>query len=87
MFSPLALQLGPSAGGENPLDCERTRFASAFRTDQSVGDAVAEELGKIAGLSIDELKKQRADRFYAIGRSGVIVIDPARQRVIYLYNG
>jgi acetyl-CoA carboxylase carboxyl transferase subunit alpha len=40
-------------------------------TIQSVGDAVAEELGKIAGLSIDELKKQRADRFYAIGRSGL----------------
>ena len=36
----------------------------------SVGDAVAEELGRIAGLSIDELKKQRADRFYAIGRLG-----------------
>ncbi len=25
--------------------------------------------------------------YYAIGRSGVIVIDPARQRVIYMYNG
>src|SRR5690606_40264818 len=35
-------------------------------TIKVVGDAVAEELGKIAGLSIDELKKQRADRFYAI---------------------
>lgn len=40
-------------------------------TIKVVGDAVAEELGKIAGLSIDQLKKQRADRFYAIGRSGL----------------
>ena len=40
-------------------------------TIQSVGDAISEELGKLGGLSIDELKKQRADRFYAIGRSGL----------------
>jgi len=40
-------------------------------TIKAVGDAVEDELGKIAGLSVDELKKQRADRFYAIGRSGL----------------
>jgi acetyl-CoA carboxylase carboxyl transferase subunit alpha len=40
-------------------------------TIKVVGDAVEAELSKLAGLSIDELKKQRADRFYAIGRSGL----------------
>lgn len=33
--------------GENPLDCERTRFAAAFRKDQSMGDVVA---GKYLGM-------------------------------------
>ena len=31
----------------------------------------ADELAQIAKLSAEELKKQRADRFYAIGRSGL----------------
>jgi acetyl-CoA carboxylase carboxyl transferase subunit alpha len=33
-----------------------------------VGDAVAEELKGLAGLSPDALRDQRAERFYAIGR-------------------
>ncbi|HWE44544.1 MAG TPA: acetyl-CoA carboxylase carboxyltransferase subunit alpha [Caulobacteraceae bacterium] len=37
----------------------------------AVGDAVEEELKTLDGLSPDELRKQRADRFYAIGRAGL----------------
>ena len=40
-------------------------------TVKAVGDAVEDELSKLAGLSVDALRKQRADRFYAIGRSGL----------------
>jgi acetyl-CoA carboxylase carboxyl transferase subunit alpha len=36
-----------------------------------VGDAVEEELKGLEGLSADELKSKRAERFYAIGRSGL----------------
>jgi acetyl-CoA carboxylase carboxyl transferase subunit alpha len=38
---------------------------------KAVGDAVEEELKKLSSLSPDELKKQRAERFYAIGRAGL----------------
>jgi acetyl-CoA carboxylase carboxyl transferase subunit alpha len=38
---------------------------------QRVGDVVEEELKALDPLSPDELRKQRADRFYAIGRSGL----------------
>ncbi len=52
--------------GENPLDCERTRFASAFRTDQSVGDAVAGKylkwIGLADGAAIAERARQREQR-------------------------
>ena len=34
----------------------------------SVGDVLAEELKALSGLSPDQLRKARADRFYAIGR-------------------
>ncbi|WP_337187680.1 acetyl-CoA carboxylase carboxyltransferase subunit alpha [Phenylobacterium sp.] len=37
----------------------------------AVGDAVEEELAGLDGLSPDELRARRADRFYAIGRSGL----------------
>lgn len=37
----------------------------------AVGDAVEEELRALEGLSADELKSRRAERFYAIGRSGL----------------
>lgn len=36
----------------------------------NVGDVLADELQKLSGLSPDELRKARADRFYAIGRLG-----------------
>jgi len=40
-------------------------------TLKAVGDAVEEELKALEGLTSDELRKQRAERFYAIGRAGL----------------
>lgn len=40
-------------------------------TIKSVGDAVEQELETLAKLNPEQLRKQRADRFYAIGRSGL----------------
>ncbi len=40
-------------------------------TLQTVGDVIEEELERLDALSPDELRKQRADRFYAIGRTGL----------------
>jgi acetyl-CoA carboxylase carboxyl transferase subunit alpha len=37
----------------------------------AVGDAVEVELAALEGLSADELKTRRAERFYAIGRNGI----------------
>ena len=37
----------------------------------AVGDAIEAELKGLEKLSVAKLKKQRADRFYAIGRSGL----------------
>ena len=37
----------------------------------AVGDAVEDELRKLSNLGPDELRRQRADRFYAIGRAGL----------------
>ncbi|HYF22703.1 MAG TPA: acetyl-CoA carboxylase carboxyltransferase subunit alpha [Caulobacteraceae bacterium] len=37
---------------------------------RNVGDAVEAELNALDALSPEELKRQRADRFYAIGRAG-----------------
>jgi len=36
---------------------------------QAVGDALEEELNGLEGLSAEDLRKRRAERFYAIGRS------------------
>jgi acetyl-CoA carboxylase carboxyl transferase subunit alpha len=38
----------------------------------AVGDAVEDELHKLSNLTPDELRRQRADRFYAIGRTGLV---------------
>lgn len=40
-------------------------------TIKSVGDAVEQELEGLSNLTPEQLRKQRADRFYAIGRSGL----------------
>jgi hypothetical protein len=37
--------------GENPLDCKRTRFAGAFRKDESLGDKVSRKYLKWIGLA------------------------------------
>lgn len=37
--------------GENPLDCKRTRFAGAFRRDESLGDKVSRKYLKWIGLA------------------------------------
>jgi hypothetical protein len=37
--------------GENPLDCKRTRFARAFRRDESLGDEVSRKYLKWIGLA------------------------------------
>lgn len=51
--------------GENPLDCKKTRFANAFRRDESVGDEVARKylgwvgLADRAGIAERAAEKQR----------------------------
>lgn len=40
-------------------------------TMKSVGDAMEQELAALDGLDADTIRKRRADRFYAIGRSGI----------------
>ena len=37
---------------------------------RAVARSAAEELAALSGLSPDQLRKARADRFYAIGRAG-----------------
>ena len=37
----------------------------------TVGDVLEEELTALEGLSAQDLKARRAERFYAIGRSGL----------------
>jgi acetyl-CoA carboxylase carboxyl transferase subunit alpha len=39
------------------------------QTMANVADAIEEELAALDGLSGDELRKRRAERFYAIGRN------------------
>ncbi|HEY2048568.1 MAG TPA: acetyl-CoA carboxylase carboxyltransferase subunit alpha [Caulobacteraceae bacterium] len=51
---------------EEPLGGAHADPAGAIKT---VGDIVEVELAALTGLSADALRKQRADRFYAIGRS------------------
>ncbi|OIQ63188.1 acetyl-coenzyme A carboxylase carboxyl transferase subunit alpha [mine drainage metagenome] len=38
---------------------------------KAVGDAIAVELASLEGMDAEALKKQRSERFYAIGRSGL----------------
>ncbi|MDR3512272.1 MAG: acetyl-CoA carboxylase carboxyltransferase subunit alpha [Caulobacteraceae bacterium] len=40
-------------------------------TIETVGDAIEEELRGLIGLSPDAIRQQRAERFYAIGRTGL----------------
>jgi acetyl-CoA carboxylase carboxyl transferase subunit alpha len=38
---------------------------------KSVGDAIEVELKALEGLGPEEIRKARAERYYAIGRSGL----------------
>ncbi len=46
--------------GENPLDCKKTRFANAFRRDESVGDAVSRKYLSWIGLADGAVIAERA---------------------------
>lgn len=52
--------------GENPLKCERTRFADSFRRDESVGDSVSRKYLSWIGLAdragIEERAASKAQR-------------------------
>lgn len=48
--------------GENPLDCQRTRFAQAFRRDESAGDEVARKYLAWIGLANAESIERNAGR-------------------------
>jgi acetyl-CoA carboxylase carboxyl transferase subunit alpha len=37
----------------------------------AVGDVLEDEMNRLSNLSPDEIRRQRADRFYAIGRAGI----------------
>jgi len=50
-----------------PVGGAHANRAAAVAT---VGEVLAEELAALSGLSPDQLRKARADRFYAIGRTG-----------------
>lgn len=48
--------------GENPLDCQRTRFAGAFRRDESAGDEVTRKYLAWIGLADPQVIAERAAR-------------------------
>jgi hypothetical protein len=48
--------------GDNPLDCKRTRFARAFKPDQSLGDEVSSKYLKWIGLADGEAIGHRAEK-------------------------
>jgi hypothetical protein len=48
--------------GDNPLDCKRTRFAQAFKRDESVGDEVSRKYLKWIGLGDSEAIQHRAEQ-------------------------
>ena len=56
--------------GENPLDCKRTRFADAWATDESGGDAVARKYLKWIGLADGEAIAHRAEQRKQRAREG-----------------
>ena len=51
----------------NPLDCKKTRFANAFRKDESVGDQVAGKYLKWIGLADPEAIAHRRQQRAASG--------------------
>ena len=61
--------------GDNPLDCKRTRFAQAFKRDESVGDEVSRKYLKWIGLGDSEAIQHRAEQREQRAAEGC---DPAR---------
>jgi len=61
--------------GDNPLDCKRTRFARAFKRDESVGDEVSRKYLKWIGLGDGEAIQHRAEQREQRAAEGC---DPAR---------
>lgn len=52
----------------NPIDCQKTRFAGAFESDESLGDRIASRYGKWIGLADPQgIAERRARRAYAGG--------------------
>ncbi len=45
--------------------------ADPYAAIKAVGDAVEDELNRLSNLSPDQLRQQRAERFYDIGRAGL----------------
>lgn len=48
--------------GDNPLDCKRTRFARAFKRDESLGDEASRKYLKWIGLGDGEAIQHRAEQ-------------------------
>lgn len=61
--------------GDNPLDCRRTRFAAAYKADQSLGDEIAGKYLKWIGLGDSEAVAHRAAQRERRAAEGC---DPAR---------
>jgi hypothetical protein len=56
--------------GDNPLDCKRTRFARAFKPDESVGDEVSRKYLKWIGLGDPEGIAERAQKKEQLAEEG-----------------
>jgi hypothetical protein len=61
--------------GDNPLDCKRTRFARAFKRDESLGDEASRKYLKWIGLGDSEAIQHRAEQREGRAAEGC---DPAR---------
>lgn len=69
---------------ETPLDEHARRHVTNHCDDPE--DAFCIQVDAQAWAEVQRVISARGS-YYAIGRSGVIVIDPARRRVFYMYNG
>jgi hypothetical protein len=61
--------------GDNPLNCKRTRFAKAFKRDESLGDEVSRKYLKWIGLGDPEGIAERAQKKEQLAEEGC---DPAK---------
>ena len=56
--------------GDNPLNCKRTRFAKAFKRDESLGDEVSRKYLKWVGLGDPEGIAERAQKKEQLAEEG-----------------